>query len=386
MSQFNEPFASGACAYAIAPSDNNWVSVSKPKRMSRPTDADMPKKNPIVSVFARVSRQSNPSSVDDKSSNLAQTNSNEKQASLEKASEQSVLEKHDSKSSLPNASSQRSYVPAGIVAILDAETKQIIREVLPNSGKNVADTKIMSMIATMKTNGMKLIDFKKRVVMIFHQAIKKDRGPLVNKIIEMWNRSKFPLIELLDSTYDSCKPITQTAWCGSIDCFRVIVANDTTNTVLQTINSKGETLDRTLLLGKSYALSKDPSNAVFIEDRFNECNRYLASSLETQKRHAVGDSKTGQESKPLSPEQIERDAMHISTFREIQAFLSELNVASAEMDIMLKIISIYGDNAELAKNYYLQAKDYLVAKMATSANEIIKSIDENLSDNGITFV
>ena len=374
MSQFNEPFASGACAYAVAPSDNNWITTSKPKRMSRPTDADMPKKNPIVSVFARVARQSNPSSVDDKSSNLVLSNSNEKQASLEKASEQSVLEKHDSKSALPGLAGQRSYVPAGIVAILDAETKQIIREVLPNSGKNVADTKIMSMIATMKTNGMKLIDFKKRVVMIFHQAIKKDRGPLVNKIIEMWNRSKFPLIELLDSTYDSCKPITQAAWCGSIDCFRVIVANDTTNTVLQTINSKGETLDRTLLLGKSYALSKDPSNAVFIEDRFNECNRYLASSLETQKRHAA-DNKSGQESKPLSPEQI-----------EIQAFLSELNVASAEMDIMLKIISIYGDNAELAKNYYLQAKEYLVAKMATSANDIIKSIDENLSDNGITFV
>jgi hypothetical protein len=373
MSQINEPFT----AILTAPiSDNNWIDVSKPKRLLKSTETDIPKKNPIVSVFARVSRQSNPSSIDDKSSNLAQTNSNEKQASLAKASEQSVLEKHDSKSALPGlASSQRSYVPAGIVAILDAETKQIIREVLPNSGKNVADTKIMSMIATMKTNGMKLIDFKKRIVMIFHQAIKKDRGPLVNKIIEMWNRSKFPLIELLDSTYDSCKPITQAAWCGSIDCFRVIVANDTTNTVLQTINSKGETLDRTLLLGKSYALSKDPSNAVFIEDRFNECNRYLTSSLETQKRHA-GDSKAGQESKPLSPEQI-----------EIQAFLSELDVASAEMDIMLKIISIYGDNAELAKNYYLQAKEYLITKMSNpeDRDKIIKSIDENLSDNGITF-
>ena len=368
MSQINEPFA-----YAIAPTDNNWVSVSKPDKRS-----DISKKNPIVSVFARFSRQSNPSSIDDKSSNLVQTNSNEKQASLAKASEQSVLEKHDSKSALPSVTSQRSYVPAGIVAILDAETKQIIREVLPNSGKNVADTKIMSMIATMKTNGMKLIDFKKRVVMIFHQAIKKDRGPLVNKIIEMWNRSKFPLIELLDSTYDSCKPITQTAWCGSIDCFRVIVANDTTNTVLQTINSKGETLDRTLLLGKSYALSKDPSNAVFIEDRFNECNRYLASALETQKRHAA-DSKSG-DSKckvSLSPDQI-----------EIQAFLTELNIESAEIDIMLKIISIYGDNAELAKNYYLQAKEYLVDKMSTpdELDKIIKSIDENLSDNGISFV
>ena len=369
MSQINEPFT----AILTAPiSDNNWIDVSKPKRLLKSTETDIPKKNPIVSVFARVSRQSNPSSIDDKSSNLAQTNSNEKQASLAKASEQSVLEKHDSKSALPGlASSQRSYVPAGIVAILDAETKQIIREVLPNSGKNVADTKIMSMIATMKTNGMKLIDFKKRIVMIFHQAIKKDRGPLVNKIIEMWNRSKFPLIELLDSTYDSCKPITQAAWCGSIDCFRVIVANDTTNTVLQTINSKGETLDRTLLLGKSYALSKDPSNAVFIEDRFNECNRYLASALETQKRHAAGDSKTS-----ISPEQT-----------EIQTFLTELNIESAEMDIMLKIISIYGDDAELAKNYYLQAKEYLVNKMSNpeDRDKIIKSIDENLSDNEITF-
>jgi hypothetical protein len=163
-------------------------------------------------------------------------------------------------------SAQKQYrAPSGIIAKLDAATKDFIREVLPNSGKNIADTRIMDMIATMRSDPrLKLIDFKRRIVMICHQAIKKDRGALVVKIFEMWQRSKFPLIELVDSTYDNCKPITQAAWCGSIECIRIIVSSDPTNTVLDTINSKGETLQHTLTLGKSYALGKDPYNAVDI--------------------------------------------------------------------------------------------------------------------------
>ena len=338
MIQINEPFASASNILLDkqdiqSESSSEWISISKSKK----------EKNPIINVFSNLKTSaSKESSTLSKSERFAQSCNPEKV-------ELQILSTNN------KSESKAAYIPRGINAILDQETKQIIRDVLPNNGKNIADTKIITLISTMKSNTtLKLIDFKKRVVMIFHQAIKKDRGPLVNKIIEMWNRSKYPLIELIDSNYDSCKPITQAAWCGSIDCFRVIVANDTTNTVLQTINSKGENLDRTIVLGKSYALSKDPSNAVFIEDRFNSCLQYLQSALITQKRHC------------------DTSSIPLEIMNEIA------EISNSETDIMLKIISVYGEDIELAQKYYLATKECV-------SEEIFKSIEDNLADNGITF-
>ena len=267
-------------------------------------------------------------------------------------------------------SAQKQYrAPSGIIAKLDAPTKQFIREVLPNSGKNIPDTRIMDMIAIMRSDPrLKLIDFKRRIVMICHQAIKKDRGPLVVKIFEMWQKSKFPLIELIDSTYDNCKPITQAVWCGSIECIRIIVSLDPTNTVLQTINTKGETLDHTLTLGKSYALGKDPSNAVFISERFNQCQAFLTSALETQKRHEI----------ETSSETADANNKKCESAVSKQAIMEISEIAKSEIDIMLKIISVYGDDIELAQQYFLAAKECV-------SPELFTTIEDALKDEGITF-
>lgn len=334
-------------------SSTEWTSVCKPEKKNKPN------------IFSSFNKQ-----LKENINVLKESNNIPTEVILKLSKENPST---DSRAS--SVDSRAPYIPRGIIAILDAETKQIIREVLPNNGKNIADTKIISMISTMKNNSsLKLIDFKRRVVMILHQAIKKDRGPLVNKIVDMWNKLKFPLIELIDSTCDSCKPITQAAWCGSIDCFRVIVANDTTNTVLQTINSKGESLDRTLLLGKSYALSKDPSNAVFIEDRFDSCLQYLKSALITQKRHSDASSVKDETSNSFK----ECSASSSDTSPEDQLIPEITEISSSDTDIILKIISVYGDNIELAKNYYLAAKKCV-------SEEIFKSIEDNLLDNGISF-
>ena len=342
MIQTNISFASASAPVLESTPNEQNIQLEKSSEWTTISKCEKKQKNPIVNVFTNLKI-----SINDTSKEIIKSSDRDHSDLLTSSRAQSYVN---------NKSESRSaYIPKGINAILDSETKQIIREVLPNNGKNIADTKIIELISTMKNNNtLKLIDFKKRVVMIFNQAIKKDRGPGVNKIIDRWTRSKYPLIELLDSNYDSCKPITQAAWNGSIDCFRVIVTNDTTNIVLQTINSKGETLDRTLVLGKSYALSKDPSNAVFIEDRFNSCLQYFQSALITQKRHC----KTS------------------SISLEIMTEIAE--ISNSETDIMLKIISVYGDDIELAQKYYLATKECV-------SEEIFKSIEDNLADNGITF-
>jgi hypothetical protein len=295
---------------------------------------------------------------------LVDTFNNIKSNSAEKAAESINV-------STSASAQKQSRIPSGIVAKLDAATKQIIREVLPNSGKNVADTKIMEMIVAMRNDStLKLIDFKRRIVMICHQAIKKDRGPLVVKIFEMWQRSKFPLIELIDSTFDNCKPITQAAWCGSIECIRLIVSLDPTNAVLQTINSKGETLDNTLTLGKSYALGKDPSNAVFIAERFNQCQSFLTSALATQKRHQTALDTVAE------PDATSTKCDSPIISKQAIAEISE--IVDSEIDIMLKIVSVYGDDNELAQQYYLAAKECV-------SPEMFASIGQTLKDEGITF-
>jgi len=274
-------------------------------------------------------------------------------------------------SSDTNNSVRSQRIPTGIVAILDSKAKSVIRELLPNTGKNIADSKIIEMMASMKSDRtLKLFDYKKRVVMILHQAIKKDRAPLISKIFDMWKRSKFPMIELIDSVYDNCKPITQAVWNGSIDCIRSIVSADTelSNTVLQTINSKGETLEQTLTLGKSYALSKDPSSAIFIEERFKQCKKYITSALVTQKRHD-DESLDIEVTVDCSSEKLDISNEIITEIMEIQ---------TSEIDLMLKIASVYGDDIELSRKYFLATKQSV-------DEDMFKRIEDTLKDEGIIF-
>ena len=226
------------------------------------------------------------------------------------------------------------------------------------------------MILKMKNDSaLKLFDFKKRVVMILHQALKKDRSPLISKIFDMWKnfnypKNNYPMIELIDSIYDNCKPITQAVWNGSIECIRLIVSVDPelSSIILNTINTKGESLEQTLNLGKSYSLKKNPSAAVFIEERFNICFQFLRSATLTQKRH-IDESLDCKES--LEP--------------DISIEINEImKIVDSESEIMFKIALQYGDNFELAHKYFLATKKCV-------AKEFFEEIEQKLKDEGITF-
>jgi hypothetical protein len=286
-------------------------------------------------------------------------------------SNESICSNESNSSNHSNRSARIQRIPTGIVAILDSKTKTIIRELLPNTGKNIADSKIIDMITNMKSDQtLKLFDFKKGVVMIVHQATKKDRASLIFKIFNMWKRYKFPMIELIDSVYDNCKPITQAVWNGSIDCIRTIVSADPdlSNTVLQTINSKGETLEQTLTLGKSYALSKDPSNAIFIEERFKECEKFISSALLTQKRH-------NEESLDIEVI-VDCSSKKLDISSEIMSEI--IQIQTSETELMLKIASVYGDDIELSHKYFLATKQSV-------DEDMFKRIEDTLKDEGIVF-
>ena len=59
----------------------------------------------------------------------------------------------------------------------------MIRTFIPNTGQIISDAKIMDMINALRPKCENLISFKRKVGMIFHQALKEDRAPLINKIL-----------------------------------------------------------------------------------------------------------------------------------------------------------------------------------------------------------
>ena len=277
----------------------------------------------------------------------------------------SVFNSDIANNNINNNDNKKNRIPTGIIAILDKASKEKIREFLPNNGNSLSDSKIIDMISTMKNDSsLKLFDFKKRVVMIFHQALKKDRYLLVSKIFDMWKKFKFPMIELIESTCDSCKPITQAVWNGSIECIRLIVSfePELSSIILNTINTKGESLEQTLNLGKSYSLKKNPSAAVFIEERFNICFEFITSATLTQKRH-INESVNCKDS--LEP--------------DISIEINEImKIVDSESEIMFKIACQYADDFELAHKYFLATKKCV-------AKEFFEEIEQKLKDEGITF-
>jgi len=263
---------------------------------------------------------------------------------------------------------KKNRIPTGIVAVLDKASKEKIREFLPNNGNSLTDSKIIDMIIKMKNDSsLKLFDFKKRVVMILHQALKKDRYPLVSKIFDMWKKFKFPMIELIDSTCDNCKPITQAVWNGSIECIRLIISlePELASMILNTINTKGESLEQTLNLGKSYSLKQNSSAAVFIEERFNTCSKFLTSAILTNNRH-------------INESVNYKDFLEPNISIEINEIMEMMKIDDSESEIMYKIALQYADNFELAHKYFLATKKCV-------AKEFFEEIEEKLKDEGITF-
>jgi hypothetical protein len=102
----------------------------------------------------------------------------------------------------------------------------------------------------------------------------------------------------------------------------------------------------------------------------------LKSALETQKRHQSAassvDNDINAEKELASNTKCETPAIAEDAIAEIS------KCVDSEVDIMLKIVSVYGDDIELARQYYLAAEKCV-------SPEMFESIYQTLKDEGITF-
>jgi hypothetical protein len=273
-----------------------------------------------------------------------------------------------------NRSREPRKAPAGINVKLGPEWKKLVRSLLPNSlagGKSVRDETILDEIVNIKRNSqVSNFEFKKIVCMFLHQAIKTDRHTLIERIIKLWNVAGYNMIELIDSIYDGCSPMTQACWSGSMFSIRTIVSADPTGQILSTVHpTKGETILETLAKGKQFALEKDPQSAVFIVDKFNKCEDYIRDAIlavETRAASAAADSECKSSHNPKIIEEIE---------------LIKLDNDNIVTELSLKLIDLLaGDNGQSAMSEYLGAIKTIMDK------EIVKQIETNLTNEGIDLV
>jgi hypothetical protein len=209
--------------------------------------------------------------------------------------------------------------------------------------------------------------------MFLHQAIKTDRHTLIERIIKLWNVAGYNMIELIDSIYDGCRPMTQACWSGSIFSIRTIVSADPTGQILSTVHpTKGETILETLAEGKQFALKKDPQSAVFIVDKFDKCKDYIRDAIlavETRAASAAADSECKSSHNPKIIEEIKLIKLDNDNNNNIVTELS------------LKLIDLLaGENGQSAMSEYLGAIKTIMDK------EIVKQIETNLTNEGINLV
>jgi len=263
--------------------------------------------------------------------------------------------------------------PTGIYVNLGPEWKKLVRGLVPNNlagGKAVRDETILDEIGKIKRNPQVLpFEFKKIVCMFLHQAIKTDRNTLIERIINQWSAARYNPIELIDSIYDGCRPMTQACWSGSILSIKTIVSADTTGQILLSVHpNKGETILETLAKGKIYALEKDPSSALFIIDKFEKCERYIRdamSAIERRDASAAADShvESKQNHDPKIIEEIE-------LMKSTGDIVNELSFKLAELFL--------SDQTSMTK--YFGAIKTIVDK------EIVEQIKTNLANEGIDLV
>lgn len=295
----------------------------------------------------------------------------ESEASVEAESSPSDTKSDDAGSTTSKPRGPRKP-PTGIFVNLGAEWKKFVRDLIPNKSSRTSDDTVMNKISTVKSNpSVSNFEFKKIVCMIFHQALKTDRNTLVDKIISCWTRSGYNIIELIDSTYDGCKPMTQACWSGSIYCIQRLVAADTSNSVLYTVHpTKNETILDTLLLGKNYAIQKEPETALFAADRFDKCEKFIRTSMQ---RHEAASKASASASNPS-------DAPTISP--ELKESIDEIvgteGVSDAEIveQLTLKLVDLFLEDQSKSCEYFAAVK-------ATIGSEIFVQIDSRLKDEGI---
>ena len=197
----------------------------------------------------------------------------------------------------------------------------------------------------------KPFDFKLRCAMIFHQAIKRERGTIVDLIIKLWKKFNYPLIELVESNFNGKKPISQAGWYGSIICLRLIVS---AGADINYINNTNETILDTIQLGKIEKINSNPFGAQWIENYYQECHDYIINVTKT-----INSQKEDENKEEIVHEKDDNLAL------------------KDDEDIALLIMS--KDNLEESKKYFDSIKDIL-------SNEKIIIITKILRDEaGIIF-
>ncbi len=258
--------------------------------------------------------------------------------------------------------------PSGIFVNLGPEWKKFVRDLIPNKSSRTSDETVMNEISKVKSNSsVSNFEFKKIVCMIFHQALKTDRNTLVDKIIGCWSRSGYNIVELIDSTYDGCKPMTQACWSGSIYCIQRLTASDPSGSVLHTVHpTKNETILDTLLLGKNYAIQKDPANALFAADRFDKCEKFIRTSMERLEASKASASQS--ESSVISPELKE----------SIDGIVEAADGSSTALidQLTLKLVDLFLEDQTKSTEYFKAVK-------ATVASDVFDQVDSRLKDEGI---
>lgn len=279
-------------------------------------------------------------------------------------------------SSQTSVKASSSDLSLGIRVVLNKENikwREFVRKLIPNkfteaavntTAKNskpttLSDDTIFKEILKIR-NQVENYIFKMIVCMTFHQAIKTNRYTLISKIITFWKKSNYNIMELINSIYDECNPMTQACWCGSLECIKTIVAADPTNNILQTVHPiKGETLLQTLNSGKMFAVNKDRSYMIYITDRYNRCEVFITNSLARLK----ADQENVSESINIEP--------------EIRSEIDEILLQSSPLSSLIdKIIGLYLSDIESAKNYFKAVQHLAPA-------DLVLQITQQLADEDI---
>lgn len=258
--------------------------------------------------------------------------------------------------------------PQGIIVRLDKEWKDWVRSLVPNKGTVKSDKAVMDEIANLRGKpDVKLTKFKNIVCMIFHQALKTNRNTLIQHIIKRWKDSRFDIIELIDSTYDNCKPIFQACWSGSLDCIQLIVASDQTGEILKSVHPSKptETIMDTLRMGMNRALIDNPSNVQIFHRRYTECIDYIQASI---RRMVEIDLETSGSV---------CNSVDLELCAEIER---KMNVGSSMSDkvedFVASIATLYLDDQNEATKYFLKLKEL-------ASPQVSQMVENRLGDEGI---
>jgi hypothetical protein len=334
---------------SFAEPTNMWTEIKKPNKKSS-------KKIDIVSIFNKDVKP-NVTIIEEKKDTKIEDETAEPDGSTASVGS-------------GNSNTIGDRQPKGITIILAPEWKNFVRRHLPNvrnetsesfsgsskkpSYSGSSDSQIMTEINSLRNNKtIKLFDYKKIVAMMLHQAVKNDRYSLIEKLISSWTMSKFNLVELLESSYDKCKPMTQACWNGSISCIQLLVSSDPTGTILFTRNEeKNETILETLMTGRRYAIRNNPSNASYIEDRYDRCENFIKTALRNKAMKDI-------------PDDIRE---------EINEIGSATNVAE---ELALRIATMYMDDVERANTIFRAATICLDKAVIATAKDML--LNEGMS-------